>query len=47
MYRQLNAALRSEDRKQLVAYFPYLKLFLTALWKGCVRVRGEGEGEGG
>jgi hypothetical protein len=33
MYRQLNAALRSEDRKQLVAYFPYLKLFLTALWK--------------
>jgi hypothetical protein len=33
MYRQLNVALRSEDRKQLVAYFPYLKLFLTALWK--------------
>ncbi|CAF1085562.1 unnamed protein product [Adineta steineri] len=33
MYRQLNSALRSEDRQQLVPYFSYLKLFLTALWK--------------
>ncbi|CAF0952177.1 unnamed protein product [Adineta steineri] len=33
MYRQLNTALRNENRDQLVPYFSYLKLFLTALWK--------------
>ena len=33
LYRQMNAALRSEDRKQLIPYFSYLKLLLTALWK--------------
>ncbi|CAF1001271.1 unnamed protein product [Adineta steineri] len=33
LYRQLNTALRSEDRQQLVPYFSYLKLFFTALWK--------------
>ncbi len=33
MYRQLNAALRSENRQQLTVYFSYLKLLLTALWK--------------
>ncbi len=33
MYRQLNEALRSENRQKLIPYFPYLKLFLTALWK--------------
>ncbi|CAF1006607.1 unnamed protein product [Didymodactylos carnosus] len=33
LYRQLNAALRSEDRQTLIPYFSYLKLFLTALWK--------------
>ncbi|CAF0947664.1 unnamed protein product [Adineta steineri] len=33
MYRQLNTLLRSENRQQLVPYFSYLKLFLTALWK--------------
>ncbi|CAF3430719.1 unnamed protein product [Rotaria sp. Silwood1] len=30
---RLNAALRSTDRSELVPYFFYLKLFLTALWK--------------
>jgi len=30
---QLNVALRSEDRSELVPYFFYLKLFLSALWK--------------
>jgi hypothetical protein len=30
---QLNAALRSKDRSELVHYFFYLKLFLSALWK--------------
>ena len=33
MYYQLNKTLRNEERKQLVPYFSYLKLFLTALWK--------------
>ncbi|CAF1350349.1 unnamed protein product [Rotaria magnacalcarata] len=30
---QLNAALRSKDRSELLPYLMYLKLFLTALWK--------------
>jgi hypothetical protein len=30
---KLNGALRSEDRDQLISYFPYFKLILTALWK--------------
>ena len=30
---RLNRALRSKDRSELVPYFFYLKLFLTALWK--------------
>jgi len=30
---QLNVALRSKDRSELVPYFFYLKLFLSALWK--------------
>ena len=30
---QINAALRAEDRDELVPYFPYFKLLLTALWK--------------
>lgn len=33
IYRELNTALRSEERDKLVPYFSYLKLFLTALWK--------------
>lgn len=33
LYKQMNAALRNEDRKQLIPYFSYLKLLLTALWK--------------
>ncbi|CAF1650221.1 unnamed protein product [Rotaria magnacalcarata] len=33
MYREVNAALRSEQRQTLTPYFSYLKLFLTALWK--------------
>jgi hypothetical protein len=31
LYIALNATLRSEDRNKLQAWFPYLKLFLTAL----------------
>lgn len=31
LYRMLNAALRSEDRQALKIWFPYLKLFDTAL----------------
>ncbi|CAF1181018.1 unnamed protein product [Adineta ricciae] len=30
---QLNAVLRKEDRDELVPYYPYFKLLLTALWK--------------
>ncbi|CAF2489160.1 unnamed protein product [Rotaria sp. Silwood2] len=30
---QLNAVLRSKDRSELIPYYFYLKLFLTALWK--------------
>ncbi len=30
---RLNVALRSKDRSELVSYFFYLKLFLSALWK--------------
>jgi hypothetical protein len=30
---RLNVALRSQDRSELIPYFFYLKLFLSALWK--------------
>ncbi len=30
---RLNDALRSKDRSELIPYFFYLKLFLSALWK--------------
>ena len=30
---RLNATLRSKDRSELIPYFFYLKLFLSALWK--------------
>jgi hypothetical protein len=30
---RINAALRAEDRDELVPYFAYFKLLLTALWK--------------
>jgi hypothetical protein len=33
LYRVLNQALRSEDREVLKVWFPYLKLFDTALEK--------------
>jgi hypothetical protein len=33
LYRVLNETLRSEDRNKLKPWFPYLKLFLTALYK--------------
>lgn len=33
LYKQMNAALRCENRRELVPYFSYLKLLLTALWK--------------
>jgi len=33
LYRVLNEALSSEDRNKLKPWFPYLKLFLTALHK--------------
>ncbi|CAF1308122.1 unnamed protein product [Didymodactylos carnosus] len=33
IYSELNAALRDKDRKRLIPFFSYLKLFLTALWK--------------
>ncbi|CAF1321448.1 unnamed protein product [Adineta ricciae] len=33
LYYNVNKTLRKEDRRQLVPYFPYLKLILTALWK--------------
>jgi hypothetical protein len=33
LYYNLNKALRKEDRQQLIPYFAYLKLILTALWK--------------
>ena len=30
-YRELNARLRSRERKQLLPFFPYLRLLMTAL----------------
>jgi hypothetical protein len=33
LYYNLNKTLREENRRQLIPYFAYLKLFLTALWK--------------
>lgn len=33
VYKPMNAALRNENRRELVPYFSYLKLLLTALWK--------------
>jgi hypothetical protein len=33
LYEKLNASLRDKNRNQLIPYFSYLKLFLTALWK--------------
>eukprot|EP00933_Yihiella_yeosuensis_P061718 TRINITY_DN64546_c0_g1_i1.p1 TRINITY_DN64546_c0_g1~~TRINITY_DN64546_c0_g1_i1.p1 ORF type:complete len:685 (-),score=135.60 TRINITY_DN64546_c0_g1_i1:156-2210(-) len=33
LYKNLNAALRDPDRKQVNKFFPYLRLFLTALHK--------------
>ncbi|CAF0860806.1 unnamed protein product [Adineta ricciae] len=33
LYRQLNAALRDQNREKLIPWFLYLKLYLTALWK--------------
>ncbi|CAF1046806.1 unnamed protein product [Didymodactylos carnosus] len=32
-YQRLNEALRNENRGDLIPWFAYLKLFLTALWK--------------
>ncbi|CAF0948385.1 unnamed protein product [Didymodactylos carnosus] len=33
LYYRLNETLRSKDRRQLIRWFPYLKLVLTALFK--------------
>ena len=33
LYCQLNEALRNKNRQYLLPFFPYLKLFLTALWR--------------
>ncbi|CAF1211469.1 unnamed protein product [Didymodactylos carnosus] len=33
LYPTLNHALRAANRRKLLPWFPYLKLFLTALWK--------------
>ena len=33
LYAALNSALRLEDRRQLIPWFPYLKLLFTALFK--------------
>ncbi|CAF1554277.1 unnamed protein product, partial [Rotaria sp. Silwood1] len=44
LYCELNRALRDKHRERLVPFFPYLKLFLTALWKlpseKCIAWRG-------
>ncbi|CAF3606844.1 unnamed protein product [Rotaria sp. Silwood1] len=44
LYCELNRALRDKNRERLVPFFPYLKLFLTALWKlpseKCIAWRG-------
>ncbi len=31
LYRLLNQSLRAENRQELIPWFPFLKLFLTAL----------------
>ncbi|CAF3124152.1 unnamed protein product [Rotaria sp. Silwood2] len=33
LYKSLNEALRAENRRKLTPWFPFLKLFLTALYK--------------
>ncbi|CAF1478985.1 unnamed protein product, partial [Didymodactylos carnosus] len=33
LYSQLNRSLRIPDRRKLQPWFPFLKLFITALWK--------------
>ena len=33
LYFILNRTLRAENRRQLITWFPYMKLILTALWK--------------
>ena len=33
LYYNLNKTLRTANRRELVSWFPYLKLLMTALWK--------------